>query len=266
MNKISHNIPNLIKQPAQCCIYCGKSYKKKTNLDKHIVLCELLNKSKKGLSLIIDEEDIPSQRKMFHMLLELGNRFNKLEEKVDEFNKWVVKKKKKINVIEWLNINIKPEIKFDNLIEKIIIKMDEDISYLFENTFLDTLNHIFSRNIYNLTENPENIPIFAFVQKSNIFYIYESQEAGWLELSKEKLIKFLNKVHMKLMRVYSEYKMLNSDKLRRDESFSLLCDKTIIKMMNVDFRQENILGKVRSAMYSRMKTDMKALVEYEFEF
>ena len=168
MNKLAQNIPNMIKQPAQCCIYCGKSYKKKSNLEKHTNLCELLNKSKKSL-VIEDEEEIPSHRKIYQILLELGNKYNRLEEKVDELNKWVVKKKKKINVIDWLNTNITPEIKFENLIEKIKI-IDDDIKYLFENNFIDTLNHIFSRNIYNLSES--EYPIFAFVQKTNIFYIY----------------------------------------------------------------------------------------------
>jgi len=262
MNKLAPNIPNKIKQPAKCCVYCGKSYVKKTNLDKHIIICELLNKSKSSV-IIEEEDDIPSQKKMYQILLELGNKFNKLEEKVDDLNKWVVKKKKKINVIEWLNINITPEIKFDSLIEKIIITQD-DVKYLFDNSFNDTLNNIFSRNIYNLSES--EYPIFAFVQKSNIFYIYEDKDSGWMELNRDKLIKFLNRVHMKLLRVFGEYKKANSDKIRDDESFSILCDKTSVKMMNVDFRQESILGKIKSNMYSRMKTDMKALVEYEFEF
>jgi len=262
MNKIAENIPNMIKQPSQCCIHCGKSYKKRTNLDKHVILCELLNKTKKKL-VIEDEEDIPSQRKLYEILLELGNKFNRLEEKVDELNKWVVKKKKKINVIDWLNTNITPKIKFDSLIEKIVMS-DDDVKYLFENSFADTLNHIFSRNIYNLSES--EYPIFAFVQKTNIFYIYENEEAGWVELSREFLIKFLNKVHMKLFRVFSQHKKDNADKICDDESFSILCDKTSLKLMNTDFRQESILGKIRANMYSRMKTDMKALVEYEFEF
>jgi hypothetical protein len=263
MNKIAQNIPNMIKQPAQCCVHCGKSYKKRTNLDKHVILCELLNKTKKNMVINDDEEDIPSQRKLYEILLELGNKFNRLEEKVDELNKWVVKKKKKINVIDWLNTNITPEIKFDSLVEKIVMS-DDDIKYLFENIFTDTLNHIFSRNIYNLSES--EYPIFAFVQKANIFYIYENEEAGWVELSREFLIKFLNKVHMKLLRVFIQHKKDNVDKIRDDEGFSILCDKTTFKLMNVDFRQESILGKIRANMYSRMKTDMKALVEYEFEF
>ena len=43
---MSTDIPNRIKQPAKCCVHCGKSYKKKTNLDKHIIVCELLHNSK----------------------------------------------------------------------------------------------------------------------------------------------------------------------------------------------------------------------------
>ena len=100
---MTHNISNMIKQPAQCCIHCGKSYKKKTNLEKHVNLCELLN-SKKTL-IVEDEETIPSQRKIYQILLELGSKFNRLEEKVDELNRWIVKKKKKINMIECLNTN-----------------------------------------------------------------------------------------------------------------------------------------------------------------
>jgi hypothetical protein len=156
-----------------------------------------------------------------------------------------------------------PEIKFDSLIEKIVMS-DDDIKYLFENSFTDTLNHIFSRNIYNLSES--EYPIFAFVQKANIFYIYENEEAGWVELNREFLIKFLNKVHMKLLRVFIQHKKDNVDKIRDDEGFSILCDKTTLKLMNADFSQESILGKIRANMYSRMKTDMKALVECEFEF
>ena len=55
MDKIS-NIPNKIKQSAQCCVHCGKGYKTRTNLEKHLVLCELLHKSKRT-SLNDDEEE-----------------------------------------------------------------------------------------------------------------------------------------------------------------------------------------------------------------
>lgn len=260
---MSTDIPNRIKQPSQCCIHCGKSYKKKNNLNNHVIVCELLHNSKNKTD-IEENDEIPSQRKLYQILLELGNKYNKLEEKIDEINKWVVKKKKKINVIEWLNKNITPEIKFESLIEKIIMNNEEDINYLFNNSFADTLNQIFARNIYNLYES--EYPIFAFIQKSNVFYIYENEEAGWMELNREKLVKFLNKVHMKLTRLFIDWKKTNSLQVNNDEKLSILCDKTSLKMMSVDFRQESILSKIRGNMYSRMKSDMKSLVEYEFEF
>ena len=96
MNRIIIKNQNLIKQPAQCCIYCGKSYKRKTNLSKHVELCELINNSKKCVIADDEEDDIPSQKKMYRILLELGQKYSRLEEKVDELNKWVIKKKKKM--------------------------------------------------------------------------------------------------------------------------------------------------------------------------
>ena len=71
---------------------------------------------------------------------------------------------------------------------------------------------------------------------------------------------------MKLYRTFGEHKKINNTKLNDNESFSLLCDKTSVKMMDVDFRQDTTFGKIKSNMYSRMKVDMKSIVEHEFEF
>jgi len=259
-------IPNKIKQPAQCCVHCGKTYKKRENLNKHVDLCELLHKSKKAGPLIIeDDEPLPSQRKMYQMLIDLGQKYNRLEEKMEEMNKWVAKKKKKINVLEWLNTNVTPNITFDFIMEKIIVSED-DVNYLLHNSFYDTMNEVFSRSIYNFNET-EN-PIFAFTQKQNIFYIYDivDDKKVWIELTRERLVKFLNKVHMKIFKAFCDWKQTKKDEIRTNDAFSIMCDKTSIKVLNVEFKQEPCLAKARSAMYTRMKTDMKALVEYDFEF
>ena len=262
MHKLTSDIPNRIKQPARCCIHCGKSYVKRDSLDKHLLMCELIHSKK-----YTEEEEIiiPSQKIMYKMLLELGQKYNRLEEKIDEINKWVVKKKKKINMIEWLNTNITPIIVFDNLLDKIIVT-EEDVKFLLQNTFNDTLNEIFSRTIYNFSET-EN-PIFAFVQKANVFYIYDLIDGigTWTELSREKLVKFLNKIHIKVVQVFYNWKTANIKEVKSNDSFATICDKTMVKIMSVEFKAESTLNKIRNLMYTNMKTDMKALVEYEFEF
>jgi hypothetical protein len=202
---------------------------------------------------------------MYQMLLELGYKYSKLEEKMDEVNKFVVKKKKKINVLEWLNSNVTPSLVFENLIEQIKI-IDSDIEFLLENNFLETINVVLSRVLYLENDLESNlIPLFAFVQKTNIFYAFV-EGCGWIELSKDKLCLFLMRVQMKISKAFHDWKKERAIRIRDDESFAILCDKTLIKIMGNEFKQDSTFGKMRASMYNKMKTDMKAMVEYEFEF
>jgi uncharacterized protein YeeX (DUF496 family) len=274
MNKLSF-IPNKIKQPSQCCTYCGKGYKTKTYLEKHIVLCEITHQSKRYGSSFVDyeEEELPPPKKMFQLLLELGQKYSKLEEKVEEMNKWMAKKKKKINVLEWLNQYSTPEDTFENIIHKIII-IDDDIEYLFEHTFHDTLNEIFVRSIYGNIENNTSIPICAFIQKTNIFYIYDhieynntNSEKKWHEIPKDIFKRFLNKIQMKLTKTFCEWKKKQNVKIKENDTFATNCDKTYLKIISQDFSNDSTLNKLKSIVFNKMKKDMKELlVEVEFEF
>lgn len=269
MNKLDNNIPNRIKQPSQCCVHCGKSYVKRCNLDKHIIICDLLQKSKKSKNLEEDNEPLPSQRKMFQMLIELGQKYNKLEEKLEEMDKWIVKKKKKINMLDWLNTNISPFIVFHELYDKIIIT-DDDIQFLLNNSFYDSLNEVFSKTIYDLSENDS--PIYAFIQKTNTFYIYDREDTNsngkniWIEFSREKMIKFFDKIHMKFIKTFYEWKKSHTKEIKESYQLAGLCDKTTAKLMGIEFKVEGTFNKFRSMLYNKCKKDIKAFVEYEFEF
>lgn len=255
------NTSNRINMSAQCCKFCGKSYKKRENLDKHIVFCDLLDKSKKKTCEEDDDIIIPNTKNMFQMLLELGKKYNNLEEKMSEMTKWISKKKKKINVIEWLNNNLEQKNVFDNLIFSIVVT-DEHAMLILDNSFYDVLENIFSSNLFIM----ENKPIFAFAQKVNNLYIY--QDDGWIVASKEKLMWFFNKIHMKLIDVFYSLRKVKLSELTgsNKDKFEMACDKAIVKLMSIDFRVENIFSKTRAVLFHGLKTDMKALVEYEFEF
>ena len=257
------NNPNRIKQYANSCIHCGKGYKTKTKLDKHYLICDLIYSRNR----ILDEEEeiLPSQKQMFQIILELSQKYSKLEEKMNEMNKYIIKKRKKINIIEWLNENMTPELVFENITEKIIINADH-IDFLFQNSYNDTLNEILQQ-IYTLNEVTN--PIFAFDQKANTFYIFDETKDGekiWTELSNEKLTRFLNKIQMKISKALFEWKKINAQLIKEDEKLSNLYDKTTIKIMTPNFKQESTLSKIKHMMYIQMKSNMKAFVEYELEF
>jgi hypothetical protein len=77
------------------CEFCGKCYKTITNLNKHILLCQVVNRSiNKPLTQSVNE-NLPSQETMYKIIESLTIKYNKLEEKMEELQKWVDKKKKK---------------------------------------------------------------------------------------------------------------------------------------------------------------------------
>lgn len=295
----NYDIPNRIKQSSQCCIYCGKPYKTRIKLDKHMTFCELIYKTTKNRKEFIiedDETEIPSQKKLYKAILALTRRFINLEEKVDEMNQFIVKRKKRINIIDWLNTNIIPDIMFTQLIDKIIVN-EKDIDYLFKNTVQDTYNQIFDRTLYMLKNSEKSTPLFSFIHKTNVLYIYDlCQEeqlqntnesnnesnnenndnknedkkeqfvAKWHELTRDKLITFLYNVHNKISRQLYYWKQQRNYEIKRDDKLATEYDKTILKLMLTDFKKESIFLKFKHCIYQHMKIDMKGLIEYEFDY
>ena len=90
------NEQNKIKHSAMCCIYCGKSYKTRMNLEKHIILCEITYKSKRKQSMTNDdcelEEETISSKKLYQLVIQLTLKCNRLENKVTDLSKYVTKK------------------------------------------------------------------------------------------------------------------------------------------------------------------------------
>jgi len=286
-----NNTVNIFDLPTKiskdiCCAQCGKGYKTKTNYEKHLILCGIISKGNQRSN---DEEmldNLPSQKMMYKMILELGQKYNRLEEKMNEVNKWVVKKKKKIDVIEWLNTTIKPEYIFDELIDKTYVT-DANIEFMFNNTVYDTYNSILENPLLEnpLLENPlfkkveqkfgstfdkgcvDVQPIFAFIQKPGLLYAFVSNEGGgvWAELPRDKLIRFLKLIHLKITRALFDWKKNHLDNIYSSDSIATMFDKTTNKLMAIDFKQEHTLSRFKNIMYSRLKTDVKTMIEYEFE-
>ena len=93
-----HQTSNRIKQPKECCVYCGKGYKTRTNLEKHLLLCEMLHKRSNPSP---EEEDfVPSQKKIYqsnNKILKLMNKINQASNKIFKWKNKIIKLMSKIN-------------------------------------------------------------------------------------------------------------------------------------------------------------------------
>jgi len=255
------NQQNRIQQLSECCIYCGKSYKMRKTLDRHMILCEVTHKSNNRKFVVEDDielNELPSQKMLYKMVIELALKCNRLEQKLDEVNKWVVKRKKNINVLQWLKENIIPEYNFHNIIEHIHVT-NADIEYLLKNNYYDTMNEIFVKTIFY-----DKIPIASFGQKVTTIYIYK--EEHWEPLKNEDLTKFMNYTFAKIYKHMLKWYQENKEQINGNENMAILYNKTISKMTSIDFKEDNTISRVKSCIHSRIKRDLKTLVEYEVEF
>jgi len=241
------------------CYCCGKTYKKRETLDRHTVLCEIIDKAKKKKSTTIEnEEQIPSQKQMYNILVELTLKYRTLEEKMEEAQKWIDKAKRKINVEEWLNKNVKPSITFYNLYENQLVVTEENIEFLFKNNFIDTFFEVLIKNMELLKITDENSPIQSFSQKANKIYVYDIiSESNILfeELSREKLIKFGKQIHFKIVKELTEWKNKRGISVDECEKTSQMYNNALMKLMTVDFKQDTIVGKIRTGLYNKFKNN-----------
>jgi hypothetical protein len=133
----------------------------------------------------------------------------RMEEKMESMQKWVDKKKKKLNVIGWLNTNVTPQVGFLEWSTSYLTVTEEHFRDLLENSLYHTVQLVFE---HNLEEKDGFIhPIKCFSQKQNTFYIYEKNAAGenaWKQMDVTELINMFRTVQSKLIK-YLIKRLLN---------------------------------------------------------
>jgi hypothetical protein len=257
----NYDIPNRIKQPTRCCESCGKSYKKIENLKKHTLICNLLDKIKKtnNETDIDDEETLPSQKQMYSLLIELTKKCNKLEESLAEMSKSCLKKREKINMIEWLNTNMNPSLTFDEFMNNINIT-DDQASIITEKSFYDSFHLILTR-IFCSFEEKKKLPIFIVSKKTNTFYIYNNKfenKKEWILFSREKFIQFLNVIHVRWIYKFEQWRKIKiTDSTIHKDNFTEICNKAILKLVSIEFNQESTFSKVKSMIIHICKTGLE---------
>lgn len=240
------------------CKYCNKSYKSSAHLEKHSLLCKLMcDMASQNLSLL---NDIPTPRSMYIMLLELANKYKNLEDKYDNLNKWVVKKKKKINLSDWLNEHVEKPfcVNYISYFDVNFIVSLVDIDVLFNIQYVDFFNIILQKMDFN------NAPIVAFTDKANSIYGFD--EDKWCELSKSQLSSLFFRCKKTIFSKALELKTLKKDEIAKCEKLEAKFDKLMIKLINAEMSDGALYNKLRYSLHSRIKKDIKNIVEYDLEF
>jgi len=249
------------------CTYCGKQYTRKTSHERHVILCEIFYQTKHEKTCEEEENsNIPSTKQLYKIIQELAIRQQTMEQKLNDMQKWVETKKKKINVIQWLNSNKKPNVNMDSWINSIQVT-EEHIQVLIEHNMIKTLSEIMRKKATSVMDDTYIHPLFCLTQKENLFYSYNSDEDVWTKFTTDDFIVMLKKIHRKILIALCEWYDKNIERINGSDKMQLLYNKTMIKLMGANFTQDSqILSKTRTELYNNLKTDLKHIIECEFEF
>jgi len=112
-------------------------------------------------------------------------------------------------------------------------------------------------------------PIVCFTEKNSVFYIYKEDATTtkqWTKMEPAEFIYLLRIIHSKLLNALCTWRDLNNEKIKHNDNFADIYNKTVIKLMGADFNQESTLSKIRTPLYNHLKGDLKNMVEYDYEF
>lgn len=247
------------------CEYCNKKYTKKTDLKKHELMCELLHKTEREKQ--IEEEnrsDLPSHNQLCAIVMELLHKNKVLEDKLNQITKWAERQRKKMSITDWLKDNVTPSISYSEFKEQLSHNItQEHVEHLIDNTFIDTIHRVFT--------STDCSSLYCTTQKQNVFYIYRKvhSETGaldkWDLMVKEDFVDLLNYMHSKFLRELIKWKRNNNDIISKNEQMSKLYNKMMIKFSEIDFAQDATLFRIKTALHTHLKKDLKNMIEYEFE-
>ena len=256
------------------CEYCRKEYTRKSAYKRHAILCEIIHSQQVNSKASLKREEkceeeettsIPTLTTLYHIVQELAIENKKMREEISELHKHLTKGMKKVNILEWLNTDDPhqpaPTKTFKEFMKTIQVTQNA-VHILMNDTALQTIIHIVQENFISITE----IPIKAFSQKNNSMYIYNNAQTNWKKLQPEEFILLLKHIHSKILSQLCEWYNKNKTEILRGEKLSDIYDKTLHKLMSVDFETSpTLVSKIRTHLYNLIKTDLKS-VEYNFEF
>jgi hypothetical protein len=242
------------------CIHCGRQYQRKIYYDRHIICCELLNKSKKERNIEVEQyDDTPKIRELYLIIQEMGKKYVQMEQKLEVLSKYVESKKKRMSIIDWLNHNYKIDKTYSQWLQPIYLER-RHLNIVFEHDFLNGILYIL-QELLPLGEE-EKLPIRAFDQKENTLFIY-NENKQWVMMSLEVFENLILYISKKLINEFKKWQDENEDKKYNDK-FTNIYMENVKKVMGGNFSSEHLYSQIKGKLYRYLKANLKSIVQYEF--
>jgi len=249
------------------CEYCNKKYVKKSFYNNHVITCKLSrqhnnNNNNDNNNDIFNVNNFDNKT-IIKLLVNLHNKYEKLQSDYDELKKYVVIRKNKINIIDYLNENFHySNYDFYTFINSIIIDNDK-LNLIFKNDYVNGCYQILFDYIENLKLNNQNVPFKAFTNKEGIIYIYVN-DYSWIIMDEFYINKLINVLNKQLLTQFNIWKDEIVNNIS-DDDYQELYIINMKKILGSNFNNKNIKIMIKNKLYKYIRTNIKNIVSYEFD-
>jgi len=208
-----------------------------------------------------EHTDTPTVRALYEVILELTHKMSKMDKQLQELAKWTDTKKRKINIVDWLNahptvLEGKPKPWEEFLVD--LTAERHHLEYLFQNDYPSAVLQLLKDH---LPLDHDTNAIKAFEQKNNMLFAYSNNL--WMLLSEQLLKNLVYAVDKKLLTEFVRWQQENVANMEQDE-FAVKYALNVKKIMGGSLSREQIHSRVKIDLYKYLKVSMKNITENEF--
>ena len=184
-----------------------------------------------------------------------------MEKKIKDLSKWADMKKKKINMVDWLNQHqLTEEGKEQKNWEEFLLEIKVERRHL-ENLFQTDYTIGILKVLQDFLTMDQSEPIKAFDNKFNVLFVYCDNK--WNILTEQMFQQLINNVVKQLLNEFVTWQTENADRMDQDD-FAIKYSINVKKMMGGNLTREQVYAKVKLDLYKYLKVNMTNIMEYQF--
>ena len=213
-------------------------------------------------SIEFDKMTITNEN-LFKLLINLTNKYEKLQNDYNELKKFTNYNKNKLNVIDHLNNNFQCNIfDYNDFCKKLSHDFNiNDLECVFKNDYVNGCAQIIINFIEKIKfENIHNLPIYAFNHKDGILYIYDKSLSSWTQINEKYLTILIKEINKNLLNHFLQWKNDN-EKYFLDEQFSEIYILNMKKIIGNNFDKKNKDIMIKNIIYKHIKVCIKNVFE-----
>jgi hypothetical protein len=189
------------------------------------------------------------------MITHLTEKYNTVQSEMEYLKNKMGIQNKKIDVLEWLNKQEKPNTTWKEIIENFEMKIC-DLDLIFQKGLIEGVVDIMIQYLQSFNSNDV---IRCYEQKKNVFYVFNG---SWEILNKGDFENSYKTIYQKILSSFEEYKNVNENKMNNDE-FQIEFNNNFVKILCIQTPFESQSVRIKNKIFDELKENFKSIIELE---